>query len=222
MSENPFASPTESTEFGQPVKPAVVSKHPPGALQIIAILCLILGILGLLTSCATGIGLAFQGFAMEIFENSPASAQNEVQKLNLKAAMSPVPLIGNGILAALNLGIASMLIIGGIGVLQKKESGRNMLRFGTLLAIVYNVLKMILAVVGQLIVNSNLGAAIDAYEGPVDKEEMQTLFEMTKLLGIGGAVFAAVICLALIGFYFWARGYLNREEVVNYIASFAK
>lgn len=222
MTDNPFAASGDDPRYAPPVSASVVPQHAPGALQVIAILCLILGLLGLLNCCAGGGGLAFMPVIKGFLDQAPATADNEFQKINLDAATSTAVLIPSIALLVFNLVVAPMLVIGSIGVLRKKESGRSMLRLGLLMAIVYNLLKAVLSVVAQLLNFNAVSARIDAYEGPVEKEKIEAVFEMTKIFGLGGAIVAAIFALALIGFYFWSRGYLNREEVIKYFASFEK
>lgn len=222
MSENPFAGSSEENRYAPPVTANVVTQPAPGALQVIAILCLILGLLGLFNSCAGGAGLVFMSSIKGFFENAPATAENEFQKINMTAATSTAVLIPSIILVIFNFIVAPILFVGSINVLRKKEAGRRLLRTGLLLAIVYSILKAILTIVTQLMTFNAMAAGIEAYEGPIQKEKMETVYQMTKVFGIGGAIVTAVFGLVLIGFYFWARGYLNRESVVKYFESFEK
>lgn len=222
MSDNPFAASGEDPRYAPPVSASVVPQPAPGALQVIAILCLILGLLGLFNSCAGGGGLALISVIKGFLDQAPVTAENEFQKINLDAAMSPAVLIPSIVLLIFNFVVSPILVIGSIGVLQKKESGRKLLRLGLMLAIVYNILKAVLSIVAQLMTLNAAAAGIDAYEGPVEKEKLEGVLEMTKILGLGGAIVAAIFAVALIGFYFWSRGYLNRQDVIKYFASFAK
>ena len=219
MSENPFAQAAGNAETPPPVATAG-PKPPPGALQVISILCLILGVLGLISSCGGGLVFGFQSFFFQMIENAPLNNQNEFQKLNFKAATNSAVMIPNVLLLLFNFVVAPMLLLGGINTLRKKEAGRRMLRRGLLLGMIYNALKAVLGVVGQLIVMNSLAQAIDNYDGPGDQDEISMMFEMTQVFGIGGAVFAGLISLALLGFYFWARNYLNKPDVIDYFDAF--
>ncbi len=74
MSENPFAAP--EIVSGSPK----VSQKAPGGLTALLIICLVMGILGLLGSCLGAATLAFQGQIQGMQQNMGDPAQQAMQK----------------------------------------------------------------------------------------------------------------------------------------------
>ena len=219
MSDNPFSTPQGSGIQGSPMNPAgTVPPSVPGALTVILIFCLILGIMGLLGTCATGVYLAFQSSLEKMIVEGPgAIEQKEFQRLNL--AVSKKAMMPGLVLSFVNLIVAAMLIIGSVGALRGKESGRGLLRIALLAAIFYGILKIIAAVYSYFVTISGLEDAVANYQGEADPAALETMLQFGKIGGIIGLVMGIIIPLAILGFYVWARGYLNKDQVVKYFAS---
>ena len=112
MSDNPFAS-VPNKPVHQAAAVAVPPK-PPGALTLILVCCLILGILGLSGSCFSGIGFAFQStFEKLAVEGAVSESQRELQKITMAAAKQG--LVFGIALAGVNLIVGALLVIGSIG-----------------------------------------------------------------------------------------------------------
>lgn len=218
MSDNPFASPADPSNV-VPNNPQLsnIPTPAPGALTVICILCLILGLLGFVGSCFGVVMLAFQSMIMDsLLGNVPSSPDMEFQKMNLAAQDGfRIP---NMILMGINLIVGSILFIGSIGCLQRKESFRNILRTGLLAAIVYSVLKMILAVVAGLSTPGAMRAELEKLPKDADFATIEGLVTMTAMFTWIGIAFAVVLGLALAGFYVWSRSYLNRPEIVKHFS----
>lgn len=219
MSDNPFAMPPEPGNQGFSLDVGKSTpQSAPGALMVILIFCLILGILGLLGTCATGAVIGMQStFEKMIMEGPGPIEQKEFQRLNM--AVSKKAMMPGLILAGVNLIIATMLVVGSIGALRGKETGRSLLSTALLAAIVYSVLKIIVTIYSYFVTMSGLQAAVDNYQGEADPAMLAQQMQFGKIGGIVGAVFGVVIALAILVFYLWARGYINKDKVVSYFAS---
>jgi hypothetical protein len=217
MSDNPFAnSPQQKEGMPAPGQQFVPPQQPPGALTAISVISLILGILGLLGACGAGFGVAMQGFAGSMLDSLPPGPDVEFQKLNIEAASGT--LIPSAILGVLGLIVGAILTIGSIGCLRRKESGRTLLRTGFIIAIIYCFLKIAISTFAQMQAMGKLNELVAAYEGE-GKEQLETMIGMAQGFSYGGMIFAALVSLVFAVFYFWARGYLNKEQVISYFAS---
>lgn len=217
MSDNPFKSqPSEPTP--QTVPATEIPAPPrsaPGALTPILIICLILGIFGLLGSCGSGVVVVFQSVFADFIADVPGRVEDkEFQRLNF--SVQKKMMVPGLVLAAINLVIATMLVIGSIGGLRRKDSGRSLLSTAILAAIVYGILKIVVTIYSYFVTMSGLSEAVANYEGEADPAVLTSLLQFGKLGGIIGTVFAVVFALAILGFYIWARSYLNKSQVVEY------
>ncbi len=217
MSDNPFRTPEPSTQ----AVPATYAynKPAPGALTPICIICLILGLLGFGGSCVQGIFLPFQGIMQEQMDNIPAPAeQKAIQELQANAQKTLlVPTI---ILLLVNLVVAGMLIIGSIGGLQRKMGGHKILSLGLLAAIFYSLLKIGITAFWYFATSSALAKDPVGFEG--DAEKFQNYLMLTKMITAVSICVGIVMALALMGFYIWARTYVNKPHVVEYFATSEK
>ena len=208
MSDNPFDAPQSQAI------PKV--QQSPGALTVICVFCLILGIMGVLGSCMNGVALAAQGTLAKMIEDMPGDpSQKELQKIQMQAAGDTA--IPNLVLAGINVIVGSLLVFGSIGGLRRKESGRGMLRIALLAAIIYSVLKIIVMIYTTITTTAALQSGLA--ENPALGGEAKAIADMTAYFSYGGLAFGVVISLAIMGFYIWSRGYLNKENVVQYFAS---
>ena len=219
MSDNLFAKPPESGNQGFSGEASVsVPQSAPGALTTILIFCLILGIFGLLSCCMSGLYLGFSSALEDLVAAGPgAIEQKEFQRINMDAQKGVIiPMV---ILAVVNLVVATMLIVGSVGALRGKESGRNLLRTALLFAMVYGFLKIVVALYSHFAILSHLAEAVANYQGEADPEALQTMVQIGKIRGIIGTVMNVLFSFAILCLYAWSRGDLNKERIVRYFAS---
>ena len=218
MSDNPFRTPDSSSQMAPPATSAY-KKPAPGALMPICIICLLLGLMGFGGSCIQGAFLPFLGSMQEQMENIPAPAeQKAVQQLQSNAQKAF--LVPSIILVLVNFVVAGMLIIGSIGGMQRKMGGRKILSLGLLAAIFYSLLKIGITVYWYFVTSSALAKDPVGFE--VDAEKFQNFLMMTKMITAVTIVVGLVMALALMGFYIWARIYINKPHVVEYFATSEK
>jgi hypothetical protein len=214
MSENPFATP--EIVSGSPK----VSQKAPGGLTALLIICLVLGILGLLMSCLSGAALAFQGPLQEMQQGMGDPAQQAMQK-EIQSTQEPY-IIPSLIMVGLNFIVAPLLTIGAIGGLNRKPWGHKLLGIGLVLAIFYVVVKSVLTIIMQVMTMGPIAKITEkamAEQGAAGGPQAQTAEMMGGLvqaIGIGAIIYVAVSGLILLGFYVWGWMYLRKEAVMNY------
>ncbi len=208
MSDNPFAAPTPNTG----AKPVI--KKAPGGLTAVLIISLVLGILGLLGSCAGAGGLAFQSKIQEMqaeMDPGQAAMQEELAKVQNKQ------LIPNLIMLGLNFIVAPLLIFGAIGGLNRKQWGHKILGIGLLLAAFLAVLKTVLTAIMQLQMiepmQKGMAQGMPGNADPAAAEMAASFAGIAIYVAIGFSVFWAI---ALLVFYLWGWTYLRKEPVRQY------
>ena len=219
MSDNPFATPPDSGNHGfSGDAPVSVPPSAPGALTTILIFCLILGIFGLMSCCMSGVYLGFSSALEDLVTAGPGSIeQKEFQRMNMdaqKGVMMPMM-----ILAVINLVVATVLIIGSVGALRGKESGRNLLRSALLVAIIYCVLKIVFAIYSYFALISYLTDAVANYQGDADPAALQTMMKLGKIGSLIGTATNVIFPIAILCFYAFSRSYLNKDKIAEYFAS---
>lgn len=215
MTDNPFASPQPvSGDYSLPSK-----QKAPGALMAILIICLVLGILGLMGSCFGGVALAFQTQINELQANNPDPIAKKMQA-ELKEVQQQ-QFIPNLIMIGLNFIVAPLLITGAIGGLNRKTWGYKFLNVGLILAVFYVVVRAVLTIIIQL-----------ATMGPVTKVMQEGIQKQGGANAAQGAEFAgnlmqvgiyAVIAVSVLwallqlGFYIWSWTYLRKDQTRSYL-----
>jgi hypothetical protein len=186
---------------GNPQNSGMLGMPPerPGYVTAICVVYIILGGLGIVTSCLGIIGVVFV-----------LAMQNNAEVRDAMAAQGqadPLAMLVNGIFIVMNLFVAATLVLYAIFGLQNKESGRKGLVMISVVAGGFVLLRMI---VGSLVVFI-LPAALPP---GMDETERQ----LAQGIQIGSVVVGVVIALALAGFYFFNASYMKRENIVNFFA----
>ena len=155
MANNPFETPPN-----QPVEATIAHSNKenapmPGPALAISVICLILGIAGLLGLCFGGLALGFQSSMMEFADSFPQPpVQKEYNRMNIAAQQSM--LVPSIVLMVINFFVAGLLVVGGIGCLKRRSSGRSTLRLGLLAAIFYSLLRLALTIVSYFVVMGSI------------------------------------------------------------------
>ena len=123
------------------------------------------------------------------------------------------------VLMAINLILATTLIMGAIGCFKRKESSRTFLRTALLAAIVYSVLKIVVSIFTTRSASSAIESGIDKLKDDPMYQDILTQHTSTQIFTTIGIVVTMVLSVAMLGFYLWARIYLNKSEVVEHFAA---
>lgn len=211
MTENPFASPLPKEDL--PISAEIVDGPPipesNGVLITILIFTLILGGMGLAGSLIGIVGLAFQSTVAEMQPTAADPMMIKIQELQQDQ------LVPNLIMFVLNLAVAPLLLVGGIGGLMRKRWAHRLLRIGIMCAIVFVLIRAIVGGVMQYQLMNELGAMMEQQAGGNQKEAAM----MSQFMGIGliiGIVFSFFYTAAFVGFYIWAWIYMNCEKARRY------
>ncbi len=221
MSENPFKDP--------PPELAVAGEHPgnpaglpqsfppvtPGGLTPILVFCLMLGILGLIGNCIGGGMLLAMPMLTELVESTPLpeeqKAFNRLAMGSQKAIVLPQIL-----LISVNFVVATMLIIGSIGCFKRKESSRGFLRLALLAAVFYSILKLAITGWAAFAADKALRDGVEGFAGDPIYEDLQAQLATNFVSTIGTQAVLAVIGIAIMIFYIWARSYLGKKIVEDH------
>ena len=208
MSENPYQNAPSL-----PNPSAGAKRQKPAGLTVVPVFCLILGVLGILTGVAGLAGTIFQSYVSDLQNMQAAPEMAEFQaKMQDFQSFQFVP---NLIVNACNLIVASLLVVGAVGVFGLKEWGRKLLRNGLLIAVIYIVLRGIYTAWMQYQAMDMMKGMMPA-QGGGDPATFEAIMQAGIIFGIV-VVFAWVA--ALTAFYLWSRSYLNRDAIVAFFRS---
>jgi hypothetical protein len=212
MSDNPFAAPNPSEG-----KSPQTRGKAPGALTAILVICLIMGIMGLLGSCMGGVALGVQNSLQLQGANMGDPAQQAIQEKMQE--MQSQQFIPNVIMIGLNFIVAPLLIIGAIGCLSRKAWGHGLLVKGLLVAVFYVVVKTVLTIVIQVATMGSVGEVMQeamAQQGGAPPQAAEMMGGAMKIGMVVAIVFAVGWALLQLGFYIWSWTYLRKDEVQRY------
>lgn len=210
MTDNPYRPSGELLNDSDTLSPAAIQKAnnmAPTGLTIISILCLVLGALGLLGSIMSFLGPIFVSMMESTFEQLAEQASTDRQRdaLLANAQMARDNVFWGIVFGAINLVVASMLIVGSIFCLARKSP--KILQLGTLLAAIFVLGRSILAFIfTQLPMMKNMKALAENNPGQ----------EIGQWVGI---VVGFVIAIAMVGFYLFCHFYLKRASITEYFST---
>ncbi len=217
MSDNPFASTPESSQPMKPGNPAVPQKSP-GGLTAILVICLILGILGLGSACFGGLGYVAAAFLEDFaIEGAVDDAQRELQKSNF--ATQKKLMIPGIALMGFNLIVATLLFVGSILGLKRRETGRKLLGYGLVGAILYSFPKMGFYVYQQFMTSAATAEVVERLSGEEGGEQLEMIASFSTGVGWAVTIFFLIISLVMLGFYIWAKLYLGKDRIVQLFAT---
>ena len=214
MSNNPFASPQPvSAEYETAAR-----RKAPGALTAILIICLVLGILGLLESCFGGAALAFQTQINEFQAKNPDPIAKKMQQ-EIEGVQQE-QFVPNLIMIGLNFIVAPLLVTGAIGGLNRKTWGYRFLSAGLLLAVFYVVVRVVLTIIIQLATMGTMTKAMQdgmRQQGGANAAQGAEIVGTAMQVGIYVAIGVSVLWgLIQLGFYFWSWTYLRKDQTRSY------
>jgi hypothetical protein len=220
MSDNPFASKPESF---LPMPPGVsgdpgIPQKSPGGLTAILVICLILGILGLGSTCFGGLGYVAASFLEDFaIEGAADDAQRELQKSNF-AAQKKLMIPGLALIVV-NLVVATLLFAGSILGLKRKESGRKLLGYGLIGAILYSFPKMGFYIYQQMVTSAATREVLEKMSGEEGGEQIEMIASISSGFGWVITIFFVIVSLVMLGFYIWAKLYLGKDRIVELFAT---
>jgi len=189
----------------------------PTGVSVVAVLCILFGILGVLSGLMQAGQLVFaQKFATAFVPSGEeGNAQREwfgeMQAINTKY------IIPNAVSVAATTGLSICLLVGGIGLVKPTLWSRTWIRRTLLAAIIIETLRQVLYGVLQFELQPVMARQFEvmAPGGPSGTPEMFKTLQ-TAMMFIGYA-FAILWFLLKLAGYIWGRSYLNRDTVKGYI-----
>ena len=208
MSENPYQS---VPSLPNPSRGAPVLQQKPAWLTAIPVICLVLGLLGGLFTLAGLVMLVYQSFngGPPVMPAGMADYQAEMAEFQQQQFVPNLIFNGCGLI------VASLLVVGSIGVLKLQERGRNLLRNALLLAVIFVALRGVYTAWIQYRAMEMLSRTMT----PPNGTDAVT-FETGMQIGVIAVIVLGLIWGALlIVFYLWSRAYLNKQSVVPFFAA---
>ena len=217
-----YVSPQSAAESGQP-------PPEPKGLTTIAVLCLVLAGLGLMTG-ASGVAMAFLGPAMQqsIIDSSRGSEepsdqmQVEIQEAAQQVSQKyKVPgIVASGLSALACLG----MLVGSVLVLRKSPSGRQILLWACLAVIATDIGKAVIQGMSQREAMQAMGDTMPqmlANDPDIQKtgnaeNVQQAMGTMMNVIQIVMVVLLAGWCLVKVAFYLYSASRLSRPQTVAY------
>lgn len=215
QSSNPFESPVEAKPVlgAQSVPPVA-----PGGLTPILVICLILGVFGLMGSCMGGVVAFGMPYMADFIQNSDLPEQEKAKQVLSLTAQKPA-MIPTLIQSIVNLFVASLLVIGAIGCFKRKESSRGLLRTGLLGAIFFSFLKIGLGIYVYFATAAAMKVGLEKLQSaPNFQAENDPLADFSQIFGMIGMGAGVLFAVGLLIFYFWARSYLGKPSVEQHFA----
>lgn len=214
MSDNPFQPPTTTANPDAGPRNAFAM---PGSLKVLCILCIIFGAFGLLGSLAGAAALMFQS---QISEAQQAFGDPAQQAMQAKIAeMQSQQFVPNLLMVVFNLVVASMLLLGAIGVLSRKSWGPKIFGKGLITAAVFVVIRAAVTLFMQMGIMDTMGEFFaEQTKGQPQAETMEAVMIGSMYVGFAVAIAWA---LALAGFYFWGWRHLKKDRSQAFFQTFA-
>lgn len=207
--ENAYESPIRY-DSAQAGKPRSTSTAPTG-LMVLAIFCIILGVLGLMQSTCGSVFFIFQEQINQLQAQGPdAEMQKEL------AALQAGYQIPNIILTVLNFVVGALLMIGGIGCLRRSAKARGLMRNALLFASIFVLVR---AAFGMFMQFSMFGPMQAIFDNQMTGPQAEVAANAAGIAFIVTAVIAAIWALVLIAFYMWGWFYLNKKTVKDYLGT---
>jgi len=214
---DPYASP------GDPA-PVVADTGLSTGLKTIAIIAVVLGAFGLVSVMMGVVGLALNRQLQSVFNagptegdgNAAARFQQDLQKRLAVTTERFLP--ASLVILAAKLGVAVLLLTGGIMVLLLKPSGRGLLRLACGLAIFYELAATALNTVIQVtnlrimkeMTDGMLGGAPGGGRGGPPPEMFSKIMTIAMFAGLA---FAVALALVKIVFYVFSVVHLGKPAV---------
>ncbi len=217
MSDNPFINPpNEPAPSGDsPYQPPGPSKRAkPSWLTFIFVVTLILGLMGILGSCFV-IGGPFLSKAMNNLMGDQGQSDEQIAARDEIQAMGEEQYVPNLVFGLLNLALASILIVGSIGGLNRKPWTPKILKMGYTAAIVFLILRTIYGLYIQITTMDQMFKLSMKQAGPAG-ESMSGFIRGMFWFGI---VFGMFITFAFLIFYALSLLKMKSPDVGAYFES---
>lgn len=170
----------------------------PTGLMVISIIGLLLGLFGILGTCAGGIGLFASSALTDLMPDEEAK-KAMTDLMDLQFIPSIIQLL-------LGLVVSPILIAGCIGCLVRKPWGQGLMKLALMGSILSAVVGLGIAV-WMTMFHIDLIAAPNA--GQLGKEQATSFAYLGQIIGI-------LMQVAFLGFYFWALMYMGSKKVNDF------
>ena len=179
----------------------------------ITVVCLILGLLGLLTSIFGLTMLPSQETISQMQSGQPSMLGDFQVKM---AEIQQSQFIPNLVVIGLNLIVGTLLIVGSIDVLKTKEWGCNLLRNALLAAAIFVVLRGIYHIWVEIRVKYSMKGFMQEMMPALGGNEDAVAIGMQISFGIRlviGLLWPVGLSVFLSRFYLWSRMCLNKPSI---------
>lgn len=203
----------DAPDLSTPASTSAVAQQKNGGLMAITVVCLILGLLGLLTSIFGLTMLPSQETISQMQSGQPGMLGDFQVKM---AEIQQSQFIPNLVVIGLNLIVGTLLIVGSIDVLKTKEWGCNLLRNALLAAAIFVVLRGIYHIWVEIRVKYSMKGFMQEMMPALGGNEDAVAIGMQISFGIRlviGLLWPVGLSVFLSGFYLWSRMCLNKPSI---------
>jgi hypothetical protein len=228
MSTNPFSDQNKPQPPLNPYDPSTFVMPPkkPGVLTAIGVMGVVLGVLGVMSSCMAVAALPFQSQLQTAF-SQPSSKDPALRiQAEMNSAMAQVQqdyFAVSMTLSVLNLALSAWLLAGGIMVLRTRRAGRPLMIYALLTVIAFEVLRTVFGVIIQLEmmpITTDFADRLGREAAP--NSPMASMGPMMKGAAIFGMVLGLIWPLGKIIMYALSARYLASKPIVEYFEKNAK
>lgn len=222
-----------SDPYRSPVLPETPYSAPsvqkPGWLTALCVICIVLGVLGLMNGIL-GLGATIFGKQLQQVMNPAASRQQmpaDLQKLQQKledetAAIQEQFFLPSLIAVVFKLAVSLLLVAGGLGSLRLTEQGRTLLILGCLIAILFelgaSVLQSVVYMETLTVYNQLINGFVDELQRQNGAAAGQAFLWFMQLILYAGMVVFFIIQLVKVAFFTWGALYLRRPAIAALFA----
>ena len=187
----------------------VPTKRKPGWITFFCVVALLLGLLGMLSNVFV-IASPFVAEFLNGMTGDQGLTEDMIKARDELQAMEKAQYIPNLIFALMNFVVAGLLIVGAVVGLNRKPSAPKLLGMAFLMAIVFNVLRLIYTLVFTIKdMDKSLELSL-AQAGP-EAESLKAFAEITAWIVLGLSV---LFTLGIMLFYFLGWLKMKNPEVV--------
>lgn len=217
-----MSSPVSGNSPSAPVLDAEVlaPPPPPNSLSLIGMVALLAGLAGLVSLCAVGSMVATNYNAAAPIAPAVDAPAVERFQYDIQVEMSSIGqryLPGHIGFMAWHLFLVLLLVMGGIGVLRRTQSGRRFLLYALLFALLFEVLRsgMYVLMMLELLPVMDESLVRSLRRAGQQGAAKQMLERMAQGITVAAVVMGLVWPALKILFYGWAARYLASQTAID-------
>ena len=207
----------EASPYAATYNPTIESDQRPGGLTTIGVLCIVGGIVGILSGLFMLLNIFFGAALGSAFTMQGPQQQAQQEMQSSMQAVATRFFVGNLISSVGTLVVSLCMLTGGVGVFRKPAWGRTLLRKTFLFAILLECLRVGIYTMTQLemmpVMETYMQKMMTQPGGGNPPMAVGGMMKVMTLIGLGMWLMWAALKL---GLYIWGCSYLKKPSVINY------